>query len=555
MTAVTFLYLEAEPFKDQSVTFEVLTPTVTGEGFSRTHAAFDMRVYVQEYSFVAGGQTFEMPGLEFFLTPVFETSFEIATADGATQWWTQEYEDATNPTDIFNGDPVAFKGVPQILPNVGVEEERYLVDGDLTLGEDPILDWEGNFTGRVRLDQFGTFRLPGSTEPTSISSYTSLITDTLAANGLEPVYEDFRPVIWYSIYDLAGELTEETGFTIDRSTLVALPDPFAAYTPTPLILRPVEETLEALTTPEEIVEYTETYEISAEYTGSRGYTLSVGAEEEDMLVTSPVYDVDEAALARGDLTTFAWETSVAGDASGTVVEIVGRGYDALKAEVAGALKTGLFTTITDALTDGGFDLLAQEFQTAKDVADFSDDLNTRVIDPLLSIIDGFADDDGTLRQVEDLSDIEQTLGTVRTNILDMAASRIPVIGDVLSAIVSAGRHSDFSYEFATTAALLTAGDDHSNRVFMGVEDGTYDGAGGADWLLGWLGDDTLHGGDDDDWLSGGDGDDLLIGGAGADDIRGGAGIDTASWTGEAGKPNRQSSSRSRSDRRCIRVRR
>jgi len=59
------------------------------------------------------------------------------------------------------------------------------------------------------------------------------------------------------------------------------------------------------------------------------------------------------------------------------------------------------------------------------------------------------------------------------------------------------------------------------------------GLGGADLILGAVGDDTLDGGEGADTLDGGGGDDLLIGGAGNDSLIGGLGRDTASYSAAA----------------------
>ena len=62
--------------------------------------------------------------------------------------------------------------------------------------------------------------------------------------------------------------------------------------------------------------------------------------------------------------------------------------------------------------------------------------------------------------------------------------------------------------------------------YMGYEDLTAYGYGGADTIYGNTGWDTLNGGNGNDYLNGWTGDDSLVGGRGNDELYGGTGWDT-----------------------------
>ncbi len=76
------------------------------------------------------------------------------------------------------------------------------------------------------------------------------------------------------------------------------------------------------------------------------------------------------------------------------------------------------------------------------------------------------------------------------------------------------------------------GADGDDDLFGHVGDDVLDGGTGNDTLTGGDGADLVDGGSGDDALSGNLGDDLLIGGLGADVLHGGAGNDTLDGTGD-----------------------
>jgi len=69
------------------------------------------------------------------------------------------------------------------------------------------------------------------------------------------------------------------------------------------------------------------------------------------------------------------------------------------------------------------------------------------------------------------------------------------------------------------------GSRRADFIVGGVEDNSFDGAGGNDTLIGGAGLDSLFGGNGVDRINGGDGADLLLGGGGKDIITGGLGDD------------------------------
>lgn len=192
--------------------------------------------------------------------------------------------------------------------------------------------------------------------------------------------------------------------------------------------------------------------------------------------------------------------------------------------------SGLMKLLKDTARDKGFGKLVDLFDTAGEAKELHD-FNRDLIDETMPMLDGFVIEDGEMRDIHTLEEMEKKHETLRDRIAAYLEDNYPTLGEYFKSLTVSSRHSDVSYEMTFDASKLSPGDGHSNRVMFGDGHDRYKAAGGEDILLGGLGRDKLRGGADDDWIAGGAHRDRLVGNGGDDELSGGAGNDRLSGGG------------------------
>lgn len=193
-----------------------------------------------------------------------------------------------------------------------------------------------------------------------------------------------------------------------------------------------------------------------------------------------------------------------------------------KASDTGA--SGLMQLLKDKVRDAGLGNLVDLFDDAGEAKELHD-FNRDLIDQTMPMLDGFVIEDGEMRDIATLEEMEQSHETLRDRIAAYLDDNFPTLGTYFKQLTVHARHSDVSYQISLDPAEISPGDSHSNRVMFGDGNDRYNGRGDDDILLGGDGRDILRGGANHDWLSGGGLRDKLFGNAGRDDLSGGNGND------------------------------